>query len=89
MEKDSQVQISSVRAETLGALGKVLGFLGIALARLRAEPIPDHSCTSSSESMSHEHTALCLWLVLSKELLGWWQSLFPALGEASEREKLV
>lgn len=28
-------------------------------------------------------------LMLSQELLGWWQSLFPALGEAPEREELV
>lgn len=32
----------------LGACCKVLGFLGTALARLRAEPIPHHLCSSGS-----------------------------------------
>lgn len=63
------------KGRDLGARCKVLGFLGIALERLRAEPIPDHLCTYSSGSM--------------QELLGWWKLLFPALGEASERGHLV
>lgn len=69
------------KGRDLGARCKILGFLGIALARLRAEPIPHLLCRHSSESMQFSG--------VSQELLGWWQSLFPALDEASEREELV